>query len=196
MWYVQNVSTFPNTFAVVSPLICVFWIQLTWTNAIFSRIALVSHFCAEIQLSIKIREKLAKILFHQKTHKARRWTEGEAWGLHTHRGHDLALAVPAYCEGGSAVSLTPPSAYIYPLTWKYREDGVFPRKTSAVLPPLETMIWNQKLHSGTLLGRGFRGDLHHHHHRCHSIDHPWLPYPCVSNSPTVGEGMVGIGWDH
>jgi hypothetical protein len=24
-WYVQNVSTFPNTFAIVSPLICVFW---------------------------------------------------------------------------------------------------------------------------------------------------------------------------
>jgi hypothetical protein len=31
-WYVQNVSTFPNTFAIVSPLICVFWIQLTRTN--------------------------------------------------------------------------------------------------------------------------------------------------------------------
>jgi hypothetical protein len=44
LWYVQNVSTFPNTFAVVSLLICVFWIQLTWTNAVFSRIALVSRF--------------------------------------------------------------------------------------------------------------------------------------------------------
>jgi hypothetical protein len=47
-WYVQNVSTFPNTFAIVSPLICVFWIQLTRTDAVFSRIALVSRFCAEI----------------------------------------------------------------------------------------------------------------------------------------------------
>jgi hypothetical protein len=28
-WYVQNVSTFSNTFAVVSPLICVFWDELT-----------------------------------------------------------------------------------------------------------------------------------------------------------------------
>jgi hypothetical protein len=59
-WYVQNVSTFPNIFAVVSPLICVFWIQLTRTNVVFSRIALVSRFCAEIQLSVKIQEKLAK----------------------------------------------------------------------------------------------------------------------------------------
>jgi hypothetical protein len=44
-WYVQNVSTFPNTFAVVSPLICVFWIQLTRTNDVFSRIALVLFLC-------------------------------------------------------------------------------------------------------------------------------------------------------
>jgi hypothetical protein len=62
-WYVQNVSTFPNTFAVVSLLICVFWIQLTRTNTIFSRIALVSCFCAEIQLSGKIPKNTAKILF-------------------------------------------------------------------------------------------------------------------------------------
>jgi hypothetical protein len=46
------------------PLICVFCMQLTRTNAIFSRIALVSRFCAEIQLSVKIRENIVKILFH------------------------------------------------------------------------------------------------------------------------------------
>jgi hypothetical protein len=126
-WYVQNVSTFPNTFAIVSPLICMFWIQLTRTNAIFSRIALVSCFCAEIQLLVKIREKLAKILFHQKTHGARRWDGGEARGHHTHRGRGPALAAPTCCEDGSAVSSTPHSTYIYPLTWKYRGYGVFPR---------------------------------------------------------------------
>jgi hypothetical protein len=126
-WYVQNVSTFPDTFAIVSLLIHVFWIQLTRTNAVFSRIALVSHFCAKIQLSVKIREKLAKILFHQKTHGARRRDGGEARGLHTHRGRGPALAAPTCCEGGSAVFSTSPSAYIYPLTWKYRGDGVFPR---------------------------------------------------------------------
>ena len=46
-WYVQNVSTFPNTFAVVWSLTCMIWMQLTQTNAVFSRIALVSSFCAE-----------------------------------------------------------------------------------------------------------------------------------------------------
>jgi hypothetical protein len=126
-WYVQNVSIFQNTFAIVSSLICVFWIQLTWTNAVFSRIALVSRFCAKIQLSVKIQEKLAKILFHQKTHGARRWDGGEAWGLHTHRGCGPALATPTCCEGSSAISSTSPPAYIYPLIWKYRGDGVFPR---------------------------------------------------------------------
>jgi hypothetical protein len=34
--------------------------QLTWTDAIFSRIALVSHFCAEIQLSVKKSGKIMK----------------------------------------------------------------------------------------------------------------------------------------
>jgi hypothetical protein len=126
-WYVQNVSTFPNTFAIVSPLICVFWIQLTRTNAVFSRIALVSRFCAEIQLSVKIRENLEKIIFHQKIHGARRRYGGEAQGHHTHRGRDPALAAPTCCEDGSAVSSTSPAAYIYPLTWKYRGYGVFPR---------------------------------------------------------------------
>jgi hypothetical protein len=90
--------------------------QLTRTNAVFSRIALVSRFCAEIQLSAKIREKSAKILFHQKTHGARRRDGGEARGLLTHKGRGLGLVAPTMCEGGSTVSLTPPSAYIYPFT--------------------------------------------------------------------------------
>jgi hypothetical protein len=45
------------------------------TNAVFSRIALVSYFCAEIQLLEKIPENIAKILFYQKTHGARRGDE-------------------------------------------------------------------------------------------------------------------------
>jgi hypothetical protein len=78
-WYVQNVSTFPNTFTIVSPLIYVFWIQLTRTNAVFSRIALVSCFCAEIQLLGKIPENTTKFLFYQQTHGARR-RDGEGLG--------------------------------------------------------------------------------------------------------------------
>jgi hypothetical protein len=93
-WYVQNVSTFPNTFAIVSPLICVFWIQLTWTNAIFSRIALVSYFCAEIRLSGKIPENIAKNLFFQKTHGARRRDEGRQWPGLTTRGAAQAWPRP------------------------------------------------------------------------------------------------------
>jgi hypothetical protein len=115
-WYVQNISTFLNTFAVVSPLICMFWMQLTWTNSIFSRIALVSHFCAEIQLSVKIWENIAKILFHQKTHGARRRDGEGLGGHHTTRGRGPGLAAPTYCVTASVIASTPPSAYIYPLT--------------------------------------------------------------------------------
>src|SRR5215208_3672287 len=81
--YVQNVSTFPNTFAIVLPLICVFWIQLTRTNAVFSRTALVSRFCAEIQLSGKSSEFMQKALFSQNIGGARKTSQVEARGPHT-----------------------------------------------------------------------------------------------------------------
>jgi hypothetical protein len=125
-WHIQNVSTFPNTFAIVYPLICVFWIQQTRTHAVFSRIALVSCFCAEIQLSGKIPENIAKILFCQKTYGARRRDEGRQWPGLTTRGCGPGLAAPTYGETASAVASTPPSVYIYPLTWKERGFGVFP----------------------------------------------------------------------
>jgi hypothetical protein len=126
-WYVQNVSTFLNTFAIVSPLICVFWIQLTWTNAVFSRIALVSRFCAEIRLLGKIPENIAKILFYQKTHGARRRVEEEQGPGLTTRGRGPALAASTCGEAASAIASTPPSAYIYLMTWKQLGFGIFPR---------------------------------------------------------------------
>ena len=46
--------------------------QLTRTNNVFSRIALVSSFCAEIQLSGKIPGNMQIIIFYPKTHGARR----------------------------------------------------------------------------------------------------------------------------
>jgi hypothetical protein len=48
-------------------------------NAVFSRIALMSCFCAEIQLSGKNPENTSKVLFYQKTHGARR-RDGEGLG--------------------------------------------------------------------------------------------------------------------
>ena len=46
--------------------------QLMRTNVVFSRITLVSSFCAEIQLSGKILENMPIFIFHPKTHGARR----------------------------------------------------------------------------------------------------------------------------
>jgi hypothetical protein len=43
----------------------------------------VSYFCAEIQLSGKIPENTAKILFYQKTHEARIRDEEGLGGHHT-----------------------------------------------------------------------------------------------------------------
>jgi hypothetical protein len=90
--------------------------QLTRTNVIFSRIALVSHFCAEIQFLGKIPKNIAKILFYQKTHGARSGDEERQGAGLTTRGRGPALAAPACGEAALAIASTPPSAYIYPLT--------------------------------------------------------------------------------
>ena len=57
--------------------------QLTRTNAVFSRTVLVSRFCAEIQLSGKSSEFMRKVLFYQNTDGARRASREEARGPHT-----------------------------------------------------------------------------------------------------------------
>jgi hypothetical protein len=77
---------------------------------------MVSCFCAEIRLSGKIPENIAKILFYQKTHGARRRDEERLGAGLTTRGRGPALAAPTYGETASAIALTPPSAFIYPLT--------------------------------------------------------------------------------
>jgi hypothetical protein len=57
----------------------------------------VSCFCAEIQLSGKIPENIAKILFYQKTHGARRRDEGGLWPGLTTRSLDpsFRLYIPS-----------------------------------------------------------------------------------------------------
>jgi hypothetical protein len=130
----------------------------------------------------KILENTAKFLFYQKTHGTRRRDrEGLGARLTTRGARPRPGRVGWWWDHPSHL-LEPPFAYIYPLTWNYRRFGIFPRLTSAAPPPSETVIRNQKLRSGTLPGRGFGGDLHRHHHRRLSINHLWLPHPCVSNS--------------
>jgi hypothetical protein len=75
----------------------------------------MSCFCAEIRLSGKILENIAKILFYQKTHGARRgYVKRQGAGLTT-RGRGPALAALTCGEAASAIASTPPSAYIYPM---------------------------------------------------------------------------------
>ena len=78
--------------------------QLTRTDAVFSRIALVSTFCAENQLSGKIPENMPKILFHQKTPGARIRDGGGLVPGHTTWPLGLGLATPG---GGLATPDTP-----------------------------------------------------------------------------------------
>jgi hypothetical protein len=100
--------------------------QLTRTNAIFSRIALVSRFCVEIQLSGKIPENIVKILFHQKTHGARRQDREGLGGHHTPWWRGLGLAVPGCGETTPAALSSPPSTYIYLLPETFGGSAFFP----------------------------------------------------------------------
>ena len=69
--------------------------QLTRTNAVFSRIALVSSFVQKNQLSGKTPIFIAIIIIHRKTHGARRGDEVAARGHHAivGRGQGWARAL-------------------------------------------------------------------------------------------------------
>ena len=138
--------------------------QLTRTDAVFSRIALVSTFCAENQLSGKIPENMPKIIFHQKTPGARIRDGGGLGPGHTTWPRGLGLAAP----GGGLAALDSPSVslFTYKLPFDLKTQGGrrFSRRSSAPLPPPDSTKQHQKLRSGTLPGRGIGGDQRHHHH--------------------------------
>ena len=106
---------FPELFAVVLILTCVFWIQLTWTNAVFSRITLVSCFCAENQLLGKTPEIIAKSLFSPKTPGARR-RDGEGQGGPHHMAAQWAHGRATTWCGWLGHPSRPPLYYLTPLT--------------------------------------------------------------------------------
>jgi hypothetical protein len=111
--------------------------QLTRTNAVFSRIALVSRFCAQIQLLVKIWENIAKSYF------TRRATEPED---ETTRGWEAA---------------TPPggAAQAWPRPPIMRPPRPSPRP---LLPPTYT-LWPER--SGGLAFFPDRVPMHRHHQK-------------------------------
>ena len=161
-----------------------FWIQLTRTNAVFSRIALVSRFYAENQLSGKSVENMEKSIFNRGTHGAKRPSGGGPRGAHTTRWRGWAQAAPPH---GVATSATPPTPLRdYKTLFDLENRGGFDhcsKNHSRTPPPPKTLFRDQKLRSGTLPGRGIGGDQRHHRHRRFSIDHPCFPHPCVSKHP-------------
>ena len=74
MWCVANVSTFPNTFLVVSPLTCTIWIKLTRANGAFSRITFGVYFCAEINFPRKFPEIHENYIFTEDS-----WSPKDNW---------------------------------------------------------------------------------------------------------------------
>ena len=90
--------------------------QLTRTNAVFSRIALVSYFCAESQVSGKFPKNILEFLFFQKTHGARRRGGGGPLGPHTMGPRAQRWAAPGGGVAASGTTSRPPFDYLFPLT--------------------------------------------------------------------------------
>src|SRR3954463_11003218 len=106
--------------------------QLMRTNAVFSRIALVFCFFAEIQLSGNFLEKYANILFSQETHEARR-REAEDPGVgQTWPRRGPGLAAPGLCLAASDSSSASPFAYMMLVMGNIRGVRSFTRKKSAL----------------------------------------------------------------
>src|SRR4051812_42789654 len=114
--------------------------KLIRTNAVFSRIALVSCFCAEIQLSEKIPENIPNVLFSQETHGARRGGAEDPGVGQTWPRRGIGLAVLGPCLAASDFTSAPPFAYMMLMMGNLRGVQSFTRKKSAPLPPRETLF--------------------------------------------------------
>ena len=151
--------------------------QLTRTNDVFSRISLVSRFCAENQLLGKTLEIIAKSLFYPKIHGARiRDREGQG-GAHTTGLHGGQMAAPPHGVEASGTPSRPPLDYITPFDLKTLEEiETFHETLTELHRHRKHSSEGQKLRSGAQPGWGIGGDRHHHHHQCFSIDHPCFPH--------------------
>ena len=161
--------------------------QLTRTNAVFSRTVLVSRFCAEIQLSGKSSEFMQKALFSQNTDGARRTSKVEARGPHTIRRRGLGGGRAALWCGPLGRPPTPSFGLYIAFDLKtHGEKSKSPESLQNAATSRNSVSGARSLRSGTPPGRGIGGDHRHHHHRRLSIDQQCFPHPCVSNSPAVG----------
>ena len=156
--------------------------ELTRTDAVFSRIILVASFCAELKSHVKSQKN------HKRSFWSKRATEpqGDPEGGHQERGPP-----PGAAGGGPhRQPVQAPRASSPDALWYLRPSGpksYDPRRIFPETLPSSAAIRNRSLgvrssYYGTLPGRGLRGDRRHHHHQHLSINHPWLLHPCVSNS--------------
>src|SRR3954452_23049860 len=114
--------------------------QLMRTDAVFSRTALVSCFCAKIQLSGNIPEKYANILFYQETHGARRRGAEDPGVGQTRPRRGPGLAAPGLCLAASDSTSASPFAYMKLVTRNLQGVQNFTRKKYAPPLPPETLF--------------------------------------------------------
>src|SRR3954454_4140906 len=104
--------------------------KLIRTNNVFSRIALMCYFCAEIQLSGKIPENIPKVLFSQENHGARRGGAEDPGVGQTWPRRGPGLATPGPCLAVSDFASAPPFTYMMLMMGNLRGVRSFTRKKS------------------------------------------------------------------
>ena len=147
--------------------------QLTRTNAVFSRIALVSSFVQKNQLSGKTPIFIGIIIIYRNTHGTKRGDGVSARGDHTLAGRGQGWARALIGRGHLGQPATLPFRLLKALNLIF--DGgfiIFHENTSTLRRRRDFDSGDQKFCSGTLPGWGFGGDYHHRHHHRLSINHP------------------------
>ena len=147
--------------------------QLTRTNAVFSRIALVSSFCVEKSTFEKNSDFNCNRHISPEDPRSQRGVGEAARGDHAIVGRGQGWARALVWRGCLGRPPTLPFVLHKALDLNIIGGiGHISRNTSTLHRQRDLDSGDQKFRSGTLPGREFGGDHHHRHHHRLSIEHP------------------------
>ena len=133
--------------------------ELTRTDAVFSRIVLGSYFCAEIKVFGKIWKNSRNYIFVEDP-RIQKGTAGASHSPHTPPGRGPGLATPGAHLARRWLGWRHPFRLFTPFDLKTPEPSiVFPEKIQSAAATSKPNSGTKSSCSGTLLGRGLQGSL-------------------------------------
>ena len=150
-------------------------LELTRTDAVFSRIAFGVFCLCRVQKFTENSRKIRKSIFEGKEPRSQKTTRGGTPGAGA--GPTCGWGPGRPCPWD--LTSRPPFAYKLPFDLKTRAPEHFFQKPYGALPP------SRNLNSGSRIAVPTpcpSGDRRHRHRQRLSINHPCRPPPCVSSS--------------